>query len=97
MKKKLNFNTNVAGNPGGKMKSLMKNFTHVETYVDLNELLFSINAIRTKEIAERKTSKLQERQRISRLSRLKDLTNFTDGPLSHFSKFKPPQQVIDPI
>jgi hypothetical protein len=36
MKKKLNYNTSASKNNGNKMKSLMKNFTHVETYVDLN-------------------------------------------------------------
>ncbi len=35
MKKKLSPN-NANSNAKNKMKSLMKNFTHVETYVDLN-------------------------------------------------------------
>lgn len=57
MKKKLNLNTSNS-NSKNKMKSLMKNFAHVETYIDLNELLYSINLIRTKEIAEKKIVKL---------------------------------------
>lgn len=48
MKKKLNLNSSNSHNGVNKMKSLMKNFSHVETYVDLNELLFSINLMRSK-------------------------------------------------
>jgi hypothetical protein len=58
MKKKLSPNT-ANSNAKNKMKSLMKNFAHVETYVDLNELLYSINLIRTKEVAEKKITSLQ--------------------------------------
>ena len=58
MKKKLNLNT-PNSNAKNKMNSLMKNFAHVDTYVDLNELLYSINLIRTKELADKKMATIQ--------------------------------------
>jgi hypothetical protein len=43
MKKKL------VSKSGSKMASLMKNFQHVDTYIDLHVLIESINEMRAKE------------------------------------------------
>jgi len=49
MKKKLNVNNlSSSDKSSNRMKNLMRNFSHVDTYIDLNDLLFSINLIRSK-------------------------------------------------
>jgi hypothetical protein len=49
-----NSTSNLGNN---KMKMLMKNFTHVDTYVDLNKLLYEIKLLQSKEITEQTQSR----------------------------------------
>ena len=54
MKKKL------LSKSGSKMTSLMKNFQHVDTYIDLQVLLSSINEMRLKEERKRLKEKKED-------------------------------------